>query len=118
MLPDLHDAVLDGIRGPTGSGAALERIVRGASLAAIAQGHGVGLSPATSRAAGEPRSLRGQCGGAPPHAQAQLRNPQVSPSAAALGDEKLHPWHQPRRSQFSIFQTSLVTHLCDRGRLV
>jgi len=99
-------------------GADLARIVRGASLAAIAQEHGAGLSQATSRAVGEPRSLREQCGGVPAHARSQWGNPRVSPSAAALGDEKLRLWHQPRCSQFSIFESSLVTHLCDRGHLV
>jgi hypothetical protein len=91
-----------------------QRIVRGASLAAIAQGHGAGLSQAASRADGEPQSPREQCCGVPAHAQAQLGNPRVSPSAAALDDEKLRPC-QPRCSQFSIFETSLVTHRCDRG---
>jgi len=91
-----------------------QRIVRGASLATIVQGHGAGLSQATSRAVGEPRSPREQCGGVLAHAQAQLGNPRVSPSAAALDDEKLHLC-QPRCSQFSIFETSLVTHRGDRG---
>jgi len=93
----------------------ISRIVRDASREAIAQGHGAGLLPAISRAVGELRSLREQCGGGPAHVQARLGNPRVSPSAAALGDEKLRHWHQPRCSQFAIFETSLVTRLCDRG---